>query len=50
MTHIYSSTARYDDEVLRCWAHQASQLQAAHEALWRYLERPAPGSSSEEQP
>lgn len=50
MTQIYSSTASYDGEVLRCWAHQANQLQAAYEALWHYLECPESTPSSEGQP
>ncbi|MBW6390656.1 hypothetical protein [Billgrantia antri] len=40
MTQTYHAAARYDDEVLRFWAAQASDLQAAQESLWQYFERP----------
>jgi hypothetical protein len=38
MTQVHHSPARYDDEVLRFWAQQANQLQAAYDALWHYLD------------
>ncbi|MGQ4878559.1 hypothetical protein ACOJCM_08300 [Billgrantia sp. LNSP4103-1] len=38
MTQVHPISTGYDDEVLRVWGHQASQLQAAYEAAWYYLE------------